>query len=110
MYLKRASELEWISAGYPGGERAIFHISPQQGRTNIVRIKAGVRGPMHSHDAPEHAYVLSGKVQIGGFVMGPGDYLYTGPGETHDLVVLEDAVLFASTEGAVHVLENQQAA
>ena len=36
--------------------------------------------------------------------------LYTGAGEIHALVALEDSVIFASTQRAIRVIENQAAA
>jgi quercetin dioxygenase-like cupin family protein len=110
MKVTRAANLDWKSAGYPDAERAVLHLNAVQGRTSIVRMKAGARGPRHTHEAPEHAYVLSGKVEIGGHVLGAGDYLYTGPGEEHALTALEDSVLFASTERPIQVVKEADAA
>ena len=110
MIVKRGHEHQWMSAGYPDAERAILHLNKQEGRTSIVRMKAGARGPMHTHDGAEHAYVLSGKVDVGGNVLSAGDYLYTEAGEIHALVALEDSVIFASTERAIRVVETQAAA
>ena len=91
-------------------ERAILHLNKLEGRTSIVRMKAGARGPMHTHEGAEHAYVLSGKVEVGGNVLSAGDYLYTEAGEIHALVALEDSVIFASTERAIRVVETLAAA
>ncbi len=110
MYVKRAEQREWMSAGYTGAERAILHINKVEGRTSLVRIKAGARGPRHTHGADEHAYVISGKVDIGGQVLGPGDYLFTAAGEEHALVALEDSVLYASTERPIVVTQPEEAA
>ena len=110
MKVKLAANREWTSAGYPDAERAILHLSAAQGRTSIVRLKAGARGPMHSHEAGEHAFVVSGKVDISGQILGAGDYLYTEPGEKHALIALEDSVLFASTERPIQVIEDANAA
>ena len=110
MYVKQANQREWQSAGYSGAERAILHINKTEGRTSIVRIKAGAHGPRHTHGAPEHAYVISGKVEIAGHVLGAGDYLYTEAGEEHSLVALEDSVIYASTERPIQVTEQAEAA
>jgi quercetin dioxygenase-like cupin family protein len=105
MQVKLAADRQWMNAGFAGAERAILHLTREAGRTSIVRLKAGARGPMHRHEAGEHALVISGKVNVGGVILGAGDYLYTEPGEVHDLIALEDSVLFASTERRVHVVE-----
>jgi quercetin dioxygenase-like cupin family protein len=110
MKVKLAANREWMSAGYADAERAILHLNAAQGRTSIVRMKAGARGPLHTHEAGEHAYVVSGKVDISGQILGAGDYLYTEPGEEHALIALEDSVLFASTERPIRVIEKANAA
>jgi quercetin dioxygenase-like cupin family protein len=110
MIVKRADENKWIPAGYADAERAVLHLNKTEGRTSVVRMKAGARGPMHTHEGAEHAYVLSGKVEIGGHVLSAGDYLYTEAGEIHALTALEDSVIFASTERAIRVIEKQAAA
>ena len=104
MIVKRGDEHQWMSAGYPDAERAISHLNKLECRTSIVRMKAGARGPIHTHEGAEHAYVLSGKV------LSAGDYLYTEAGEIHSLVALEDSMIFASTERAIRVIETQAAA
>jgi quercetin dioxygenase-like cupin family protein len=109
MFVKRADQREWMSAGYAGADRAILHINRTEGRTSLVRIKAGAKGPRHTHGAGEHALVVSGKVEIAGHVLGVGDYLYTEAGEEHALVALEDSLIFASTERPITVLEPEAA-
>ena len=69
MIVKRGHEHQWISAGYPDAERAILHLNKLEGRTSIVRMKASARGPMHTHEGAEHAYVVAGKVDVGGNVL-----------------------------------------
>jgi quercetin dioxygenase-like cupin family protein len=110
MDVKRNDELEWKPAGYAGGERAVLHMSAHEGRTSLVRIAAGTRAPAHRHEACEHVLVLTGKISISGHVLGPGDYLFTDSGEVHDLVALEDATFFVSSERPVHVVEATKAA
>ena len=110
MYVKRAEQREWQSAGYPGGDRAILHINRTEGRTSLVRIKAGARGPRHTHGAGEHAFVLAGKVEIGGHVLGVDDYLYTEAGEEHALGALEDSLIYASTERPIQITQPEEAA
>jgi quercetin dioxygenase-like cupin family protein len=105
MYVKRANDREWMSAGYANAERSILHLTKNEGRTSIVRMKAGALGPRHTHEAGEHALVISGKVEIAGQVLAAGDYLYTEVGEEHALTALEDSVIFASTERPIRVIE-----
>jgi quercetin dioxygenase-like cupin family protein len=104
MMVKRASEQEWISAGYEGAQRALLRVSKTSGRTSIVRLKAGARGPTHTHQAGEDLLVLSGKIRIANQTLGPGDYLYTDAGEAHQLEALEDSVVYASTDKPIDIV------
>jgi quercetin dioxygenase-like cupin family protein len=105
MIVKRAAERDWIAGGYEGAERALLRVSREDGRTSIVRLKAGARGPRHTHSAGEDILVLSGKVRLAGEILEAGDYMYTEPGEDHYLEALEDSVIFASTAKPVTMLE-----
>jgi len=49
--------------------------------------------------------VLAGNVAIGGVEMSPGDYLFTAPGEEHDVVAVSDAVIFVSSQKSTPILE-----
>ena len=104
MLVKRAADREWMSAGYEGADRAVLRLSKEEGRTSIVRMQAGSRGPRHKHAAGEDVLVLSGKVVIAGQTLLPGDYMYTDPGEEHDVEALEDSVIYASTPRPVTIV------
>lgn len=105
MFVKQWSQAEWLPAGYEGAERAMLNVSPEKGRTSLVRIKAGVHAPRHRHEAGEDVLVLSGRIRIGGHDLGPGDYLRTEAGEEHDVVALEDSMFYVSSVKPVHVTE-----
>jgi quercetin dioxygenase-like cupin family protein len=105
MLIKHATDREWMSAGYDGAERAILRLSKAEGRTSIVRLKSGAHGPRHRHGAGEDVLVISGKVNIGGQVLQAGDYMYTEAGEEHDLIALEDSVIYASTDKPVTITQ-----
>jgi quercetin dioxygenase-like cupin family protein len=49
-------------------------------------------------------------VEIGGHVLGAGDYLYTEAGEEHALLALEDSVIYASTERPIQITQPEEAA
>jgi quercetin dioxygenase-like cupin family protein len=104
MLVKQWAQAEWKPAGYDGAERAMLRLSPESGRTSLVRIKAGIHAPRHRHEAGEDVLVLSGRIRIGGHELGPGDYLYTDAGEEHDVVALEDSMFYVSSSKPVHVL------
>lgn len=105
MLVKHAAQREWMSAGYEGAERALLRLTKEEGRTSIVRVKAGSRGPRHTHAAGEDVLVLSGKIRLAGEILGPGDYMYAEPGEEHFLEALEDSVIYASTPRPITITQ-----
>ncbi|MEO8626893.1 MAG: cupin domain-containing protein [Betaproteobacteria bacterium] len=104
MFVKTAGSQEWVSAGYEGAERAVLRLSQENGRTAVVRIKAGATGPRHRHAAGEDVLVISGQVVIDGATLNAGDYCYTEAGETHELKAIEDSVIYVSSQKPVTVL------
>jgi quercetin dioxygenase-like cupin family protein len=105
MMVNKAIEREWLATGYAGIERCLFRNKDSGGRSSVVRLAQGSRFPRHAHHGTEEVVVLSGIVQIGGVELGPGDYLFTEPGEVHDVVALSDASIFVSSQKATPVLE-----
>jgi quercetin dioxygenase-like cupin family protein len=105
MLVKRSREREWAPTGYPGIERSLFRNNETGGRSSVVRLKQGSRFPQHSHHGTEEVVVLSGKVTLGGVALEEGDYLFTIPGEEHDVVAVTDAIIFVSSQKATPVVE-----
>ena len=105
MLIRHADQLEWRFAGYERGERAVLRTAPGGGRTSILRLQAGARSPRHRHEAGEDVLVISGRITLGGVAMGPGDYAWTAAGEEHDLVAVEDAVVYVASERPIHIVE-----
>ena len=104
MLLKKATEREWAQTDYPGIERSLFRNNDTGGRSSVVRLKQGARFPKHAHHGTEEVVVLSGRVTLGGVAMEPGDYLFTTPGEEHDVVAVTDAMIFVSSQKATPVV------
>jgi quercetin dioxygenase-like cupin family protein len=106
MLVKKASEREWAPTDYPGIERSLFRNNESGGRSSVVRLKKGSRFPRHAHHGTEEVVVLSGKVTLGGVALEEGDYLFTTPGEEHDVVAVSDAVIFVSSQKATPVVDD----
>ena len=104
MLLNKSAEREWKPTDYPGIERSLFRNNEAGGRSSVVRLKKGARFPEHTHHGTEEVVVLSGRVSIGEAQMGEGDYLFTTPGEQHDVVAVTDAVIFVSSQKATPVV------
>jgi quercetin dioxygenase-like cupin family protein len=106
MLLKKAAGREWAPTDYPGIERSLFRNNDSGGRSSVVRLRKGARFPKHSHHGTEEVVVLAGTITLGGTQMEVGDYLFTTPGEEHDVVALTDAVIFVSSQKATPVVES----
>jgi len=105
MLVNRASEREWLATDYRGIERSLFRNNETGGRSSVVRLAAGARFPRHAHQGTEEVVVLAGTVRIGGVELAAGDYLFTSPGEEHDVVAVTDAQIFVSSQRGTPVVE-----
>ena len=105
MLLKKANEREWTPTDYPGIERSLFRNNDSGGRSSVVRLKGGSRFPRHAHQGTEEVLVLEGVVALDGTEMRAGDYLFTSPGEEHDVKALTDAIIFVSSQKATPLVQ-----
>jgi len=105
MLLKRSADRDWAATAYPGIERSLFRNNEAGGRSSVLRMQQGTRFPRHAHQGTEEVVVLAGRVSLDGVEMAPGDYLFTEPGEEHDVVALSDAVIFVSSQKATPLVE-----
>jgi quercetin dioxygenase-like cupin family protein len=105
MLMNKAANREWIATDYPGIERSLFRRNETGGRSSVVRLARGSRFPRHAHQGTEEVVVLSGTVTIGGVELSLGDYLFTSPGEEHDVVAILDSTIFVSSQMGTPVVE-----
>jgi len=105
MFVNKAADRPWKVTDYPGIERCLFRNNDSGGRSSVVRLSKGSRFPRHTHEGTEEVVVLSGTVRIGGTELSSGDYLFTSPGEEHDVVAVSDATIFVSSQKATPVVE-----
>ena len=105
MLVNKASGRTWNSTDYPGIERSLFRNNETGGRSSVVRLARGSRFPRHAHQGTEEVVILAGIVRIGGVELAEGDYLFTHPGEEHDVVAVTDASIFVSSQKATPVVE-----
>jgi quercetin dioxygenase-like cupin family protein len=105
MLVRKASQREWAATDYEGIERSLFRHNDTGGRSSVVRLAAGRRFPRHAHHGTEEVVVLAGWVNIGGVALETGDYLFTEPGEEHDVEAVTDAVIFVSSQKATPIVE-----
>lgn len=105
MLVKKSADREWKPTDYPGIDRSLFRTNDSGRRSSVVRLKQGARFPRHAHHGTEEVVVLSGVVRISGVELAAGDYLYTEPGEEHDVVAVSEASIFVSSQKATPVVE-----
>ena len=105
MLVNKAANREWKATDYPGIERSLFRNNDTGGRSSVVRLAKESRFPRHAHHGTEEVVVLFGTVTIGGVELNPGDYLFTSPGEEHDVVAVSDALIFVSSQKSTPVVE-----
>jgi quercetin dioxygenase-like cupin family protein len=105
MLVNRSADRTWAPTDYAGIERSLFRNNDAGGRSSVVRLAGGSRFPRHAHEGTEEVVVLAGTVTIGGVELRAGDYLFTTPGEEHDVVALTDATIFVSSQKATPVVE-----
>ncbi len=105
MLVKKTSSREWQATDYSGIERCLFRNNETGGRSSVVRLTRGSRFPRHAHEGTEEVVVLSGAVRIGEIDLTAGDYLFTSPGEEHDVVAVSDATIFVSSQRRTPVVE-----
>jgi quercetin dioxygenase-like cupin family protein len=103
--VNKAASRDWKATDYPGIERSLFRNNETGGRSSVVRLERGSRFPRHAHHGTEEVVVLSGTVSIGGVELTEGDYLFTTPGEEHDVVAVSDASIFVSSQKSTPVVE-----
>ena len=106
MLVNKTINREWIATDYSGIERSLFRNNDSGGRSSVVRLAKGARFPRHAHHGTEEVVVLSGTVTLGGERLEVGDYMFTTPGEEHDVVAITDAVIFVSSQKATPVIES----
>ena len=105
MLVKKSADREWVATDYAGIDRSLFRKNETGGRSSVVRLKKGSRFPRHAHQGTEEVVVLSGTVMIGGAQLDVGDYLFTTPGEEHDVVAVTDASIFVSSQKSTPLVE-----
>jgi quercetin dioxygenase-like cupin family protein len=105
MLVNKSAERVWNATDTAGVERSLFRNNEMGGRSSAVRLQKGARVPRHAHHGQEEVVVLSGIVLIGGVELAQGDYLFTQPGEEHDVVALTDAVIFVSSQKSITVVK-----
>ena len=97
MKVVRSSDHAWQPVGIDGIEKAVLWRGGHEVIGELFRLKAGADYPPHTHVGWEQMFMISGRILIDDSEeLGPGEYCFTAPGETHHVQILEDTVIFLS--------------
>jgi quercetin dioxygenase-like cupin family protein len=91
---KPSRDHTWISAGRAGVDMVVLDMHASGGVSVLTRFAPGVRGGRHSHPGGEELLVISGRCTLDSVTLEAGDFVATPPGESHELVALEETVVF----------------
>lgn len=88
------ADRQWRPTDRAGVTYAVLRVhGAGEGATVLTRFTAGTAGGQHLHPGGEELYVIAGTCAVNGVQLRTGDYLYTPPGERHELVALTDTVV-----------------
>ena len=91
LYTLRASDGDWEPTGVDGVRvRRLFVDSDRNRMTVMFQMDPGTSYPQHIHDEAEECYVISGHIDTGRGILGPGDYQRAAPGSLHGVQSTED--------------------
>ena len=80
--IARAADQVWIELE-PGISFTLLHADDTGLTVTLTRFAPNTVGGWHNHPGGEELLVLTGDLAFGGARLGPGDFVYTPPGEAH---------------------------
>jgi quercetin dioxygenase-like cupin family protein len=92
MKVVRAGQAQFAPIGWEGIEKAVLWREGLACAFELFRLPAGSTYPEHGHRHWEAMYILSGRIEMDGADYAAGDFLFTTPGETHAVRMIEDTV------------------
>ena len=84
---------EWRTFQQEGKSFALLRALEGGGAVLFSRFAKGVHGGRHLHPGGEDLFVISGSCRVDDVSLSAGDYLYTPPGASHELIAAEDTVV-----------------
>jgi quercetin dioxygenase-like cupin family protein len=104
-----SQDMPWVSQpGIEGSEIKLLRTIPETGgMVFLLRIQAGVKGPMHKHFASAEYYVLQGSVTFGDERLSAGSYAYELGGFRHtEDAPDEEVVMLFITHGPLQIIND----
>lgn len=73
----------------------------EMGRMDLlITFPSGYVEPRHTHDSYHSVVILEGRMRVGGYELGPGDYVYGWDEEHGPFEYLDGCTVFAVFHGA----------
>jgi quercetin dioxygenase-like cupin family protein len=91
----RLDDVTWRAFAGDGKAFALLRNHEAGGIVAFTRFERGVHGGRHSHPGGEDLFVIRGRCRVDDVRLSAGDYLYTPPGASHELVAEEETVVLA---------------
>jgi hypothetical protein len=104
-----SQDMPWVSQpGIEGSEIKLLRTIPETGgMVFLLRIQAGVKGPMHKHFASAEYFVLQGTVRFCDNTLTPGSYAYELGGFRHtEDAPDEEIVMLFITHGPLQIIND----
>jgi quercetin dioxygenase-like cupin family protein len=77
------ADRRFFATQWAGVDVCRFRDHPGGGGSALFRMRAGAVIQLHDHPRGEHTFIVSGQARFGEIELGPGDVLWTSPGESH---------------------------
>jgi len=92
----RPQDHAWTATGIAGVEKTVLWRGGHGVATELFRLQKDAPYPPHPHRGWEQMWVIEGRIRLGDQEIGPGEFAFTEPGESHAPEVLEDSLVLLS--------------
>jgi quercetin dioxygenase-like cupin family protein len=92
MKVVRAPERDFKSIGRDGIEKAVLWREGLRVAFDLFKLPAGSVYPEHGHQHFEAMYIIEGEIEMDGVFYRTGDFLFTTPGEVHEVRMVQDTL------------------
>lgn len=92
MKVTTVADAPFRSIGFGGIEKTVLWRDGLDVAFEVFRMPKGSRYPRHGHGSWEAMYILQGRIDMDGAIYAAGNFLFTTPGEEHEVVMLEDTL------------------
>jgi quercetin dioxygenase-like cupin family protein len=92
-YYIDAPNIPWETTKFPGIRIKVLYSDDSGITTALFKLDPGAVVPLHEHVALEQTYVIEGTLEDHEGVCGPGQFVWRPPGNQHEAVAPNGAVL-----------------